>query len=169
MGILKRTRREVVATLKLSAEEEEGLASGGSGRRAFVCAPLETCLPLVRISLNNPLPLLGQRLLIAIDEWPHGSRLPVGHFLRMIGPIGNLETEARCLLWKHGIRDTPFSAAAMARLPSQESLAAVIADEVQRGRLDLRDDLVLSIDPKGCVDIDDALSYRELGETEMQT
>ena len=59
---------------------------------------------------------------------------------------------------------SPFSAQVQACLPEQ---GWTIPDEELRRRLDLRDPsraLVCSVDPPGCVDIDDALHARPLPE-----
>jgi len=74
-----------------------------------------------------------------------------------------LETEIDTILTENEIQVTPFSQGILNELPSLESCPSWKPDpkEVAKRR-DLRDILVMSIDPIGCEDVDDALSVRKL-------
>jgi exosome complex exonuclease DIS3/RRP44 len=96
--------------------------------------------------------LIGKRILIAIDSWPADSEYPLGHYIRTIGETGVKDVETEVLLHEHNIPCDPFPAKVLACLPPDDY--KILAE---KGRLDLRDLPILSIDPPGCKDIDDAL------------
>jgi len=122
--------------------------------------PVNRKLPRVRVRSRRLMELVGQRLLLIMDAWPRTSSLPSGHVVRELGTAGGLEAETATILLEQEINTAPFSAAALATLPPAGW--AVTADHV-RGRWDLRDVPIASVDPPGCTDIDDALHYREVG------
>lgn len=51
------------------------------------------------------------RIVIRIDSWEADSQYPNGHFVRSIGPIGDLETETSVILIENGLTSVPFSKA----------------------------------------------------------
>ena len=77
--------------------------------------------------------------------------------------MGDLETEIDTILAENDIQVSQFSQGILNELPSLESSETwrPEPEEVAR-RKDLRDILVMSIDPIGCEDVDDALSVRKL-------
>jgi len=101
-----------------------------------------------------------KRLLVEVDGWDVGSGFPSGHISRIIGPVGELESEIACLLIEHAIYLPPFSANALACLPEISSGTEwqIPADEIAERR-DLRKSRrIFSVDPPGCQDIDDTMS-----------
>lgn len=48
-----------------------------------------------------------------IDSWPEDSQYPNGHFVRSIGPIGEIETETAVILLEHQLAAEPFSKAVL--------------------------------------------------------
>jgi exosome complex exonuclease DIS3/RRP44 len=107
--------------------------------------------------------LLGQRIVVAMDSWPVDSSYPLGHYVRTIGPAGTKDVETDVLLQQHDIPHAPFSAAVLACLPSSNFAVQCTSD-----RMDLRHLPILSIDPPGCKDIDDALHCIELDNGNWQ-
>lgn len=76
-----------------------------------------------------------------------------------------MQAERAAILAQYQVPTEPFSALALAELPTDtlERPWAVTAEEAATRR-DLRgtDTRIASIDPPGCVDVDDALSVRRL-------
>ena len=70
----------------------------------------------------------------------------------MIGPAGSKDVETQVLLQQHKIAHEPFPAAVLACLPPNDYKIEMVPE-----RSDFRHLPVLSIDPPGCKDIDDAL------------
>ena len=124
---------------------------------------LSPCNLKVRILTSQYRSLQGHRILVRIDSWPVNSQYPQGHFVSVVGKMGDLETEIDTILAENDIQVSPFSQGILNELPSLESSKTWRPDpaEIARRR-DLRDVLVMSIDPIGCQDVDDALSVRRL-------
>ena len=124
------------------------------GSSSCVFFPAETKIPPIIIRTTQQNRLIGKRILVSIDSWPTDSSFPLGHYVRTIGDNGQKEVETEVLLHEHNIPCEPFSAKVMACLPP-EDYKIDLADSPDRK--DLRGLPVLSIDPPGCKDIDDAL------------
>ena len=94
-------------------------------------------------------------------------RYPRGHYIKTLGPIGDLTTEGAAILVENGLEGHmySFSSAALRTLPSKDWTVPSKALETYR---DLRDLLVFSVDPVVCQDVDDALSCKILDEGEYE-
>ena len=169
--IFKQGHRKFVATIQLESDDVEGLRLDRAivRERSVLAVPMNRRIPKIRIRTRQLTALAGHRLVIGVDSWQVGSVYPDGHFVRNLGRAGDLSTEAAALLLEHHLEDhaRPFSMLALAELPQlkDEKLGAqwtVPPEEVARRR-DLRKlRRVVSIDPPGCMDIDDALSVYHL-------
>ncbi|KAJ2867726.1 hypothetical protein GGH94_000600 [Coemansia aciculifera] len=156
VGVSERKWRPFVATLQLDE-------AGGSRHLAV---PVDSSVPKIRIHYMDTAVIADKYFVVAIDEWPADSQYPQGHFVRVLGPVGNLDTEVDVILVERQIavsqsalkfslasmREMPISTAQCPWSPSTEEVAS---------RRDLRDSLIFSIDPKGSQDIDDAVSMRK--------
>ncbi len=109
-----------------------------------------------------------------------------GHFIKTLGKLGDKETENEVILAENDILHHEFPEAVLDCLPT---LPWIITEEVSyvffrlfktttsnilkdlANRVDLRDYCIVSIDPPGCTDIDDALHCRllENGNFEVRT
>ncbi|KAL2633824.1 hypothetical protein R1flu_005303 [Riccia fluitans] len=163
VGILQRFQRDYVACL--AQEDEDSLTQSLSSRREnFLCVPMDRRIPMVRLNTRFAERLVGQRFVIRIDGWDQDSRVPNGHFVRLLGPLGDLNTETTALMVENGISDSPFSTASQQELPEDTSQNPwTVPEEEMSYRRDLRyTHRTCSIDPPGSKDVDDALSVRRL-------
>eukprot|EP00658_Telonema_sp_P-2_P007429 TRINITY_DN12770_c0_g1_i2.p1 TRINITY_DN12770_c0_g1~~TRINITY_DN12770_c0_g1_i2.p1 ORF type:complete len:572 (-),score=181.61 TRINITY_DN12770_c0_g1_i2:214-1929(-) len=99
----------------------------------------------------------NKRLVVVVDDWPAWSSSPSGHYIEVLGDIGDKDTEAKVILIENDIPHYDFSQAVYDCLP--KGGWSVDSSEEDR-RVDLRDLSICSVDPLGCRDIDDALHYR---------
>lgn len=165
VGIVRRSWRYYVgqvAPSSVSVEEDTGNAS----KTCFVIL-MDKLLPKIRIKTRKAKDLLGKRIVVSVDSWPSTSKYPQGHFVRSLGDIESAEAETEALLLEHDVEYRPFSKAVLDCLPKEGDNWVVPenldnGDEQLKKRRDLRDKLVCSIDPPGCVDIDDALHAKKL-------
>ncbi|KAG5437361.1 hypothetical protein PCANB_000792 [Pneumocystis canis] len=122
-------------------------------------------IPKIRIKTRQGAALLDQKILVNIDSWNRDSRYPNGHFVRALGKIEVNETETEALLIQYDVQYSPFPKCVLDCLPSEgdkwEVLSAMTSSDWEM-RKDLRHLPICSIDPSGCVDIDDALHARPL-------
>ncbi|XP_021568235.1 DIS3-like exonuclease 1 isoform X2 [Carlito syrichta] len=117
----------------------------------------------------NPCPQ-DFRVVVRIDSWESTSVYPNGHFVRVLGRIGDLEGEIATILVENSISVVPFSEAQMCEMPvNTPEHPWTVSPEEEQGRKDLRKTLlVFSIDPKGCEDVDDTLSVRTLNDGNLE-
>jgi exosome complex exonuclease DIS3/RRP44 len=109
--------------------------------------------------------LANSRIVVSIDYWPSNSKYPFGHFIRIIGKDGDKKVETEVLLHEFQVPNEDFSPAVMACLPPTDWK---ITPEIIAKRTDLRMLPVVSIDPPGCKDIDDALHCVRLANARIQ-
>ena len=159
VGVLQRSWTSYICSMP--REEEEGLDKA-AGKRILVI-PYSRKIPKIRILTTQYKSLQGHRIKVRIDAWPVNSQYPQGHFVSVVGKMGDLETEISTILTENDITVAPFSQGILQELPSLESCNTWTPDpgEVEKRR-DLRSLLVMSIDPVGCEDVDDALHVRRL-------
>ncbi|KAJ1725223.1 hypothetical protein LPJ53_000552 [Coemansia erecta] len=157
VGVAQRSWRPYVATLQ----------ADDSGGARHLAVPVDVNVPKIRIHYLDTSVLESQYFVVAIDTWPADSQYPQGHFVRMLGPVSSLDTQIDAILVERQIATSQktlrFSEAIMREMPedSREHPWGPSGADLE-GRRDLRDWLVFSIDPKGCVDIDDAMSMRRV-------
>ncbi|KAI5179626.1 exosome complex exonuclease DIS3/RRP44 [Nematocida sp. AWRm80] len=98
-------------------------------------------------------------LLGCIEDWSPNSTYAQGYILKNLGPSGGVEEETAALLYTNSIINRPFREDSLKELPS-ENWIPTETDLAERE--DLRMYPISSIDPEGCIDIDDALHARIL-------
>ncbi|KAG2451560.1 hypothetical protein HYH02_004158 [Chlamydomonas schloesseri] len=178
VALLERAPRDLVACLsqrdeavlraRLEAAQQqpgEAGAAAAAQRRSevLVCLPLDRRLPAVVVVTRQSAQLLGCRFVVRIDSWERNSRFPRGHVVRVLGRLNDLKAESEAVLVQCGIHYKPFCEAALAELPRVASAADWAVSAAERA---LRRDLtgpeywVVSIDPVGCTDVDDAMHVR---------
>ncbi|GAA5882413.1 hypothetical protein JCM1840_000408 [Sporobolomyces johnsonii] len=165
VGILRRAFRPYVCTLDLSSLPPSALTSTSS--TTILASPVSRQIPRIRLLTRQAAFLASQKFLVAIDRWGVSSRYPEGHFVRVLGEVGSKEGEVESLLEEWEVPYRPFSSAILKCLPEQGE-GWVVPDKeddpegIWRGREDMRGEIVCSIDPPGCQDIDDALHAKRL-------
>lgn len=55
--------------------------------------------------------LMDKRIVVAIDGWEADSKFPSGHYVRMLGTIGDKDAETSVLLLENDINTQPFTQA----------------------------------------------------------
>lgn len=163
VGIVRRSWRYYVGQIAPSSVSLDD--SGNASKTCFVIL-MDKVLPKIRIQTRKAKELLGQRIVVAVDSWPSHSKYPQGHFVRCLGEIESAEAETEALLLEHDVEYRPFAKNVLDCLPKEGDNWVVpqdlTLDPQLAKRRDLRDKLVCSIDPPGCVDIDDALHAKIL-------
>ncbi|KAH8323642.1 hypothetical protein KR074_008256 [Drosophila pseudoananassae] len=156
VGIVRRKWRQYCGILQPSLIED-------TSRHIFV--PADRKIPRIRIETRQAAKLQNQRIIVTIDTWPRNSRYPHGHFVRSLGPLGDMATENEVILLEHDVPHCKFSEEVLSFLPK---MPWTITEEDYAKRVDLRDLYICSVDPPGCTDIDDALHCRELSNGNLE-
>ncbi|KAJ6573965.1 hypothetical protein DFH09DRAFT_384346 [Mycena vulgaris] len=169
VGIIKRNWRSVVCHIDSTALPSSGPTSASSAStlstQTLLAHPTSTLLPRIRIRTRQGPALVNKKILVAIDAWAPTSRYPDGHFVRVLGEVGGEDAEREGLMLEFGISYGAFGSAILGCLPPEGDSWIVppkSEDGVWKGREDLRELTICSIDPPACQDIDDALHARPL-------
>ncbi|KAJ6569587.1 hypothetical protein B0H19DRAFT_1136142 [Mycena capillaripes] len=170
VGIIKRNWRPIVCHVDATALPSTGPVSSTSAStlstQTLLAHPTSTLLPRIRIRTRQGPALVNKKILVAIDAWASTSRYPDGHFVRVLGEVGGEDAEREGLMLEFGISYGAFGSAILGCLPPEGDSWVVPPkdddDAVWKGREDLRDLTICSIDPPACQDIDDALHARPL-------
>jgi len=168
VGVARRNWRSYVAHIDAASVNESELATLGA--QTLFASPVDRKIPRIRLRTRNARALLGCKILVALDDWPSTSRYPEGHFVRSLGAIESQAAEQESLLLEYDVPYRPFSQAILACLPAEgDAWTVPPADahdarstSIWRDRVDLRGEVICSIDPPGCQDIDDALHAKRL-------
>eukprot|EP00921_Rhytidocystis_pertsovi_P014655 GHVQ01023629.1.p1 GENE.GHVQ01023629.1~~GHVQ01023629.1.p1 ORF type:complete len:708 (+),score=95.68 GHVQ01023629.1:517-2640(+) len=165
VGIVKRNWKEYFGSFRPLAEIRERSTKSAFLKTERVFVPFNKNIPFIVVKTRHSQDLDKKRISVIIDSWDRYSEKPHGHWLRIIGDIGDKNTESNVILNSFGVITREFSASVLRCLPAADWK---IPDDELAVRLDFRDELVCSIDPPGCKDIDDALSAKVLPNGNFQ-
>ena len=168
VGVVKRNWRQYVGHVDSSSGSA---ANQGRKQQTVFLIPMDKRIPKIRLRTRQADELLGKRVLVTIDSWDQESRYPVGHFVRSLGDLETKGAETEALLLEYDVQYRPFPKGVLDCLPEEGhdwKVPASLNDPGWKGRRDLRELLVCSIDPVGCQDIDDALHARPLPNSNFE-
>lgn len=163
VGVIKRNWRQYVGHIDKDSVKSSSKYS--RAQQTVFLIPMDKRIPKIRVRTRLAKELTGKRVVVAMDSWDQDSRYPVGHFIKSLGDLEAKGAETEALLMEFDVQYRPFPKAVLDCLPPEGHDWVVPTDPQDpgwRGRRDLRDLLVCSIDPPGCVDIDDALHAKQL-------
>ncbi|KAI9881057.1 MAG: exosome catalytic subunit dis3 [Pleopsidium flavum] len=163
VGVIKRNWRQYVGHIDTGSVSSS--VKQARRQQTVFLIPMDKRIPKIRIRTRQADELIGKRVLVTIDSWDRDSRYPVGHFVRSLGELETKGAETEALLLEYDVQYRPFPQTVLDCLPSEGhdwKVPGSVEDPGWKGRRDLRDLLVCSIDPVGCQDIDDALHARPL-------
>ena len=95
-------------------------------------------------------PNLYVNLLALVEPLDMNQRIPRGNIVQILGPCGDWNAERKAIQWTHRPHKPPKIDGAL-KLPTE------------KGRLDLRGFRTLHVDPPGCVDVDDCVTFMDNG------
>jgi ribonuclease R len=100
----------------------------------------------------------NEKAIARITDWPEDAKNPIGEITHVLGAQGENNAEMNAILADYGF---PLE------FPSQvekeaEAISDVITEEEIAKRRDFRDTLTFTIDPADAKDFDDAISFRQL-------
>ena len=100
----------------------------------------------------------GQRCIGKIVNWTDKDKSPEGEIIMVLGDVGNNEAEMHSILAEFGL---PYSYPKEVEEAANRIPDNIPAAEMAR-RVDMRDAVTFTIDPRDAKDFDDALSIRKL-------
>jgi len=133
----------IPGVLCLSSRVVMDLTKKGVPRKKFI--PHDKTLGTYLVSCKKD--TVGQDVYAIIKHEGQGRIYPDGLLISIIGPVGEYNHEIEYLKYIHNIKWKKYH-----KVDINKYLTDLTPD-----RIDLRDKEIVSIDPEGCVDIDDAL------------
>jgi len=147
LEILKRDRDEFVGRVEISP------------RFAFVVPDFKKMHKDIFVHRDD---LMGaehnEKVIVKLTEWREGDKNPTGKVTRVLGKAGLHEVEIHSIMAEFGL---PFEYPKEADEEANAIPEKISAKEI-KARKDFRDVLTFTIDPADAKDFDDAISFREL-------
>ena len=168
VAVLQRKQQDLLVTI--SNQDVEALAHA-QNVTSVMCIPFDYRFPKMRLRSRFLEKYVGKRLVVRMTGWDDNSMYPEVHVIKVVGPLGDLKTETDSILYRYDLMLGEFSKASLAELPQKSGAnqgSFEISEELAHheintsGRRDLRSEFVVSIDPPGCTDVDDAFHVKEL-------
>lgn len=160
----RRTEGEVIAILERSKKPYIGILQI-IGNQAWVIVesrvmPYDICVPIEQADLKDQ----GLKVAVLVEGWPKGLDNPQGKIIDVLGTPGENNTEMHAILAEFGLpyRFSNEVENAAAKIPVQ-----IEAKEI-KARKDYREVLTFTIDPADAKDFDDAISFRNLDNGNME-
>ncbi len=105
-----------------------------------------------------------EKIFVEITKWENSKVNPIGKILEVIGKKGDNDTEMKSIVLERGLT---------AELPREveeeaQKISGDISDSEIAKRRDMRNIITFTIDPKTAKDFDDALSYRNLENGDIE-
>lgn len=100
----------------------------------------------------------GDKVVVGITSWPEADSNPTGEVLDVLGKEGDNTTEMHAILAEFGL---PYRYPVAVEKAADKIGAGITSEEISR-RVDMRDVVTFTIDPRDAKDFDDALSIRTL-------
>ena len=100
----------------------------------------------------------GQKAVVKLLEWEPNLKNPVGEVIDVLGDKGDNNTEMHAILAEFGL---PYKYPAEVEAAADKIDAGITPAEIAK-RIDMRDVVTFTIDPRDAKDFDDALSLRKL-------
>lgn len=100
----------------------------------------------------------GQKVIVKVVDWPDNARNPIGYIVDVLGDAGNNDTEMHAILAEYNL---PYSYPEEISAEADKIDITISEEEIAR-RLDYRDVVTFTIDPRDAKDFDDALSIKKL-------
>ncbi|CCJ29669.1 unnamed protein product [Pneumocystis jirovecii] len=168
VGIIKRNWKTYVGQID---PESVVISNKTRVQQTVFFISVDKRIPKIRIKTRQGPILLNQKILVNIDTWERDSRYPSGHFVHALGKIDVDDTETEALLIQYDIEYSPFPKCVLDCLPPEGDkweISSAMSSNNWEKRKDLRHLPICSIDPPGCVDIDDALHVRVLANKNFE-
>lgn len=157
VGIQKRNAKKYCGSIEI--------VSNTNTDNVVLFRPVDKRVPSIWINTHRASEISDMRLQVSIDHWPVSSNYPCGHYTKVLGKYGDKLVETQIILQEYGVTDEQFSDAVLSCLPSTDWQ---IPEEEVKLRSDFRGLPIVSIDPPGCKDIDDALHCIRISEGRYQ-
>ena len=147
----------LVGTLLLASKTQYGLTRRGVPLYLF--APYDTAYPTFIVGSAEKDRSTHRIAWITVDEWEATSAMPRGHLQQLMGRPGERDTEHRALLMQ--VSPWTYSDAEHAAVPSHPAAGSC---GLAGHWYELLHGYTFHIDPAGCRDVDDVITFTPVGD-----
>ena len=156
----KRASGEIIAILSRSREQFVGTVIEEDGKMVVNPDNMKVYVNF-KIEEGDLTPVIDQKVLIKMTEWKDGAEKPTGKIIKIFGQKGEHEVEIQSIIFEKGfVSDFPEEIEKEAEQIKKQS--ATFSEEEISKRRDMRDEILMTIDPADAKDFDDAISFKEL-------
>ncbi len=145
--ILKRNKKQFVGIIETSKNFAFLITDSNT-------MPLDIFIPITKLNGAKN----GQKVVVAITEWPQHSANPFGEVIQVLGKPGEDRVEMQSILAEI---DFPLSFSAAAEKEAKAIPGDIPGSEIKKRR-DFREVFTITIDPEDAKDFDDAISLKKL-------
>lgn len=163
----KKTKRHLPKPLTSVAQQKRDEIIGKSYVGVFTTENDTPFVVIDRRVLSNDIHLFpektagaknNQKVVVKVISWPKNARNPEGEIVDILGEIGDNDTEMHAILAEFNL---PYSYPEHIAAEADKIDVTITEEEILK-RLDYRDVVTFTIDPRDAKDFDDALSIKEL-------
>lgn len=163
----KKTKRHLPKPLTSVAQQKRDEIIGKSYVGVFTTENDTPFVVIDRRVLSNDIHLFpektagaknNQKVVVKVISWPKNARNPEGEIVDILGEIGDNDTEMHAILAEFNL---PYSYPEHIAAEADKIDVTITEEEILK-RLDYRDVITFTIDPRDAKDFDDALSIKEL-------
>lgn len=150
INVINRTSDKIIGILYCNSSTVYDINS--KGNKSFLFKPLDRKYSEFIVSTSYK----GKDkiyVLIEFLKWEVNNKLPIGNIVHIIGPLGILENEQQVLLYKYNLKHKQ-RVITKEQINYHKNLISNLQEEETIYN-------VFSIDPIGCLDIDDAFSFKK--------
>jgi exoribonuclease R len=138
----------IVGTVELVNKSKYGLTSRGIP--IYLFTPYNKSYPHFIVGCSEKDVSKNRIGLINFDTWPTSSTFPRGQLQQLLGVSGDFEAEKEALIWQA----CPWKHPKGTYIPEVKEATSVIRKELKG--------FTFNIDPQGCKDVDDVLTFEEI-------
>lgn len=152
-NVLERKKTEFVGTIDVSEKFAFFRASDGK---------MSTDIFIPKDKLNKA--KHRQKVIVKLKDWPSGANSPFGEVTEVLGNAGENDTEMNSILADFGF---PLSFPDHVEKDAAKIDITISEEEIKK-REDFRNITTFTIDPHDAKDFDDAISFRELDNHQLE-
>jgi ribonuclease R len=156
----KRTAGEVIAIISRAREQFVGTVVEEGGK-IEVQPDNQKVYVNFEISDGELEPRINQKVLVQMTGWEKEKEKPTGRIIKIFGMKGEHEVEIQSIIYEKGFV-ADFSEEIEAEAENIKKKWTPFPEEEIAKRRDLRDEVIMTIDPADAKDFDDALSIKTL-------
>jgi len=149
--------KSIVGTLDTTSKIKYGFTK--KNVPIYIFRPTDSRYPPFYVASKTRMNKMNVYAIIEYSKWENSCKYPNGNCLDIIGYINEEENEYQHMLWLYHLQypnlNHKYKKVDIHIIPTKD-------------RVDLRDLPIMSIDPEGCKDIDDAFHYLEIGDDHYQ-